>query len=225
LTDSASSVVGTYEYDSYGNTLSSTGSVPNPYGFSTKEISSTSGLIYFGARYYNPELGRWLSPDPLGMVNGPNLYAYCNNNPTNLIDPWGLQGNGGNFPGGNSNPNKCPKNQTPTNVDEDPMQDILDAYAWLYQHHPEITDKLNPAFFAVHLPPGYAGLYVGNDTILIDPNHHNSKDELVNTIAHELMHAKQGFWKTAFIREKDHWKISEKAEAIRREYLEWEGNQ
>jgi RHS repeat-associated protein len=97
---------------------SSTAFIPNPYGFSTKEFSSQSGLIYFGARYYNPTTGRWLKPDPLGMVNGPNLYAYCNNNPTNLIDPWGLQGNGGNFPGGNSSPNKCPKNQTPTNPDK-----------------------------------------------------------------------------------------------------------
>jgi hypothetical protein len=66
------------------------------------------------------------------MVNGPNLYAYCSNNPTNLIDPWGLQGNGGNFPGGNSNPNKCPKNQTPTNPDESqgiPPNIILDIIA------------------------------------------------------------------------------------------------
>lgn len=64
--------------------------MPNPYGFSTKEFSSQSGLIYFGARYYNPQTGRWLKPDPLGMVNGPNLYAYCRNNPTNWLDPYGL---------------------------------------------------------------------------------------------------------------------------------------
>jgi RHS repeat-associated protein len=89
LTDSASAVVATYDYDSYGNTLSSTGSVPNPYRFSTKEFSSASGLAYFGARYYNPTTGRWLSPDPMGMVNGPNMYAYCSNNPVNLVDPWG----------------------------------------------------------------------------------------------------------------------------------------
>jgi hypothetical protein len=31
-----------------------------------------------------------LKPDPLGMVNGPNLYAYCGNNPINFLDPWGL---------------------------------------------------------------------------------------------------------------------------------------
>ncbi|MBU0708027.1 RHS repeat-associated core domain-containing protein [Patescibacteria group bacterium] len=90
LTDSSSAVVGSSSYDSYGNTLSSTGSVPNPYGFSTKEKSANSGLLYFGARYYNPTIGRWLSQDPLGMVNGPNLYAYCKNSPTKWVDPYGL---------------------------------------------------------------------------------------------------------------------------------------
>jgi len=32
----------------------------------------------------------WTTPDPLGMVDGPNLYAYLNNDPLNSIDPWGL---------------------------------------------------------------------------------------------------------------------------------------
>jgi RHS repeat-associated protein len=90
LTDETAAVVATYDYDSYGNTLSSTGSIPNPYGFSTKEYSNTTGLAYFGFRYYNPQTGRWLSPDPLGMIDGPNLYAYVNNNPVNWIDPWGF---------------------------------------------------------------------------------------------------------------------------------------
>jgi RHS repeat-associated protein len=90
LTDSASAVVATYDYDAYGNTLASTGTVPNPYGFSTKEFSSATGLAYFGFRYYNPNTGRWLSQDPLGMVDGPNLYAYVKNNSVNWIDLYGL---------------------------------------------------------------------------------------------------------------------------------------
>ena len=46
--------------------------------------------MYFGQRWYNPVVGRWTTPDPLGMVDGPNLYAYLNNDPLNSIDPWGL---------------------------------------------------------------------------------------------------------------------------------------
>jgi uncharacterized protein RhaS with RHS repeats len=38
----------------------------------------------------HPRIGRLITQDPLGMVDGPNLYVYCNNDPVNFIDPWGL---------------------------------------------------------------------------------------------------------------------------------------
>ncbi|MCK4401360.1 RHS repeat-associated core domain-containing protein [bacterium] len=41
-------------------------------------------------KLYDPTVGRFISKDPLGMIDGPNMYAYVNNNPVNLIDPWGL---------------------------------------------------------------------------------------------------------------------------------------
>jgi uncharacterized protein RhaS with RHS repeats len=47
-------------------------------------------LDYFGGRYYDPETGRWLTPDPLGFVDGLNPYLYVGNNPINLIDPFGF---------------------------------------------------------------------------------------------------------------------------------------
>ena len=90
LTDPQGILVQSYQYDAYGNILSSTGSETNPYQFSTKEFSSRSNLIHFGARTYDPMTGRFISKDPLGMIDGPNLYAYVNNNPINLIDPYGL---------------------------------------------------------------------------------------------------------------------------------------
>lgn len=93
MADNASNVTQTYVYDAYGNVLN--GEVPSPHGFSTKEYSLRSGLIHFGARLYNPTVGRFISKDPLGMINGPNVYAYVNNNPINLIDPWGLCQKGG----------------------------------------------------------------------------------------------------------------------------------
>lgn len=50
-----------------------------------------SGLYDYGARYYAPWLHRWISPDPAGAVDGPNLYTFVRNNPTTLIDGGGLQ--------------------------------------------------------------------------------------------------------------------------------------
>ena len=88
VADNAGSVTQEFIYDAYGNILN--GAIPSPHGFSTKEYSNRSGLIHFGARLYDPSVGRFISKDPLGMVNGPNLYAYVNNNPVNLVDPYGL---------------------------------------------------------------------------------------------------------------------------------------
>ena len=80
-----------YSYDAYGNLAAPQAATDtNRYLFSTKEFDRRSGLYYFGARYYDPEIGRWLTPDPLGFVNGPNMYAYVDNNPINEIDPYGL---------------------------------------------------------------------------------------------------------------------------------------
>ena len=46
--------------------------------------------MYFGKRYYSPALGRWVTPDPAGFIDGPNLYAYVHNRPLSLLDPYGL---------------------------------------------------------------------------------------------------------------------------------------
>ena len=54
-------------------------------------MDEESGLIYFGWRYYDPEMGRWISQDPLGYAEGANLYAYCHNNPLNVFDRFGLE--------------------------------------------------------------------------------------------------------------------------------------
>ncbi|MGX1460771.1 insecticidal toxin complex protein TccC [Bacillus thuringiensis] len=59
--------------------------------YSGKELDAT-GLYYYGYRYYMPWLGRWLNPDPAGTVDGMNLYRMVGNNPINLIDKMGLNG-------------------------------------------------------------------------------------------------------------------------------------
>ena len=91
LTNHQGREIAEYSYDAYGNVLLQEGDDrDNPYQFSTKELVPQANLYYFGARFYNPKLGRFITPDPLGFVDGPNMYGYCSNNPVNLIDPWGL---------------------------------------------------------------------------------------------------------------------------------------
>ncbi len=60
-------VVASYSYDAFGRTLSATGPMADafPFRFSTKYYDSETGLYYYGRRYYSPDLGRWLNPDPI----------------------------------------------------------------------------------------------------------------------------------------------------------------
>ncbi len=62
----------------------------NPWCFASKRLDPETGFVYFGRRYYAPEIGRWLTPDPIGYQDGPNLYAYLHNNPLLAIDLYGL---------------------------------------------------------------------------------------------------------------------------------------
>ena len=61
-----------------------------PWRFSSKRLDPESGLYNFGRRYYDPQLGRWLTPDPAGYDEGANLYAFVGNNPLTHSDPYGL---------------------------------------------------------------------------------------------------------------------------------------
>ena len=58
--------------------------------FSSKRVDPETGLVYFGRRYYDPILGKWLTQDPLGLKAGPNLYAYVLNCPMTMFDLYGL---------------------------------------------------------------------------------------------------------------------------------------
>lgn len=60
------------------------------YRYSGKECDDSTGLYYYGARYFISWLGRWLNADPLGDGDGLNLYTYVGNNPLSYEDPNGL---------------------------------------------------------------------------------------------------------------------------------------
>ena len=100
MTDASGSVIGlvddtgvmktTYTYDPFGNTTVSGETTDNPFQYTGRENDGT-GLYYYRARYYSPELQRFISEDPIGLAGGDvNLFAYVGNNPVMFIDPWGL---------------------------------------------------------------------------------------------------------------------------------------
>lgn len=61
-----------------------------PWGFASKRHDEETGLVYFGRRFYDPALGRFITPDPAGYTDSQNLYAYALNNPLIFFDPHGL---------------------------------------------------------------------------------------------------------------------------------------
>ena len=116
VTDSNGAVVEQYKYDVYGQptildgtgTVIATSGVGNRYLFTGREWEAelsegtpgaggggsggggnSGGLYYYRARHYDPQLGRFLQPDPLGYIDGFNLYEYVLSNPTNNVDITG----------------------------------------------------------------------------------------------------------------------------------------
>lgn len=66
----------------------------SPWRFSSKRVDPETDLVFFGRRYYSPNLGRFITQDPEGFEDGPNLYAYLHNCPLSDVDPYGLFGIG-----------------------------------------------------------------------------------------------------------------------------------
>jgi RHS repeat-associated protein len=89
--DAGSVLKAKYEYDAYGQQTGYTSLVyEQPFRFSTKYWDPETGLGYWIYRYYSPELGRWISRDPIGEQGGTNIYGYVGNQPTVYADPLGF---------------------------------------------------------------------------------------------------------------------------------------
>lgn len=88
---STGAVSANYEYGPFGDIIRATGPYAgaNPFRFSTRCHDNVTGLLDYGARWYKPEWGRWLSRDPLGELDSPNLYRFVGNDPINSIDLGG----------------------------------------------------------------------------------------------------------------------------------------
>ena len=79
-----------YKYDPYGRIINSSDTIGNVYRFSSKEVHLNSGMYYYGYRFYEPGLQRWINRDPLEENGGLNLYDYADNSPVSLARPQRL---------------------------------------------------------------------------------------------------------------------------------------
>jgi RHS repeat-associated protein len=94
MTDQNENVVWTGSFDPLGIVISAGGSITNNLRFSGQYFDNETGLDYNGYRYYDPSIGSYTRPDPVGLVGGMNRYVYVQNDPVNLIDPFGLRSYG-----------------------------------------------------------------------------------------------------------------------------------
>jgi RHS repeat-associated protein len=78
-----------YPYGGSSYQAQISGSAARRYRFTAKERDEFTGLGYHGARYYAPWLGRWISADPSGTSDGPNLFEYAQSNPVRFVDQRG----------------------------------------------------------------------------------------------------------------------------------------
>jgi RHS repeat-associated protein len=103
-------LLASYRYDPFGNITAQSGTLAdaNTYRFSSKELHIQSGLYYYGYRFYDPSLQRWMNRDPLGedgfeslphpresiillgVNQGENLFSFVGNRPTSGVDAFGL---------------------------------------------------------------------------------------------------------------------------------------
>jgi RHS repeat-associated protein len=91
LSNGAGALAQTYAFDSFGKQTASSGSLANPFQYTSREFDGETNLLYFRARYYDPQTGRFISEDPIRFDSGQNdFFVYVGNHSTDLVDPSGL---------------------------------------------------------------------------------------------------------------------------------------
>jgi RHS repeat-associated protein len=93
MTDQNQNVVNRYAYDAFGFVRNQVETLPQPFKYVGQYgvMAEPNGFYYMRARYYDPNVGRFISEDPIGFDGGAvNLYEYVGNQPVNFVDPSGL---------------------------------------------------------------------------------------------------------------------------------------
>jgi RHS repeat-associated protein len=88
LVDQSGSITTQSSYDSFGN---ASGAMPTRYRYIGRELDEYTQLYYYHARFYDSQIGRFISEDPIGFGGGNNWYVYVGNNPIKNFDPEGTQ--------------------------------------------------------------------------------------------------------------------------------------
>ncbi len=88
---STGAIVQEMTYSPFGKVLSDSSPGWQPFAFAGGLYDGDTGLVRFGARDYDAEVGRWTAKDPIGFDGGANHYAYARNNPVSFFDRTGLE--------------------------------------------------------------------------------------------------------------------------------------
>ena len=136
MVDSAGQVVWEAGYMPFGEARVLIADIENNLRFPGQYYDKETGLHYNYHRYYDPDTGRYLTPDPIGLEGGLNLYVYVDGNPVNFIDPEGLEA--AILPGPVPLPMIIPpKTDAQNEADRQLAEAVHDA--WMEYVHPSLT--------------------------------------------------------------------------------------
>ena len=141
LTDAGGKIVWSAHYRAYGNVIKfDINEISNPLRFQGQYYDEESGLHYNRHRYYNPNTGRYLTPDPIKLAGGLNSYQYVPN-PTGWVDPLGLMSVEGDCPSDEKS-NEISRAVAYENLPRLPDAEEGYVYRGVHKGHPAENDAL-----------------------------------------------------------------------------------